>query len=107
MSSLPSSYSSLPFKDISVSHVPASCSAPTKVIVVTLNRPNKYNAATEGMLIELVRVYELFSKDDRVKVIVMTGAGKAFCAGADLDVGFSKLLANKSNEALANGFRDR
>lgn len=107
MSSLPNSYSSLPFKDISVSHVPPSSSAPTKVILVTLNRPKKYNAATENMLIELVQAYELFSKDDRVKAIVVTGAGKAFCAGADLDVGFSKLLANKKSEALTNAFRDR
>lgn len=37
---------------------------------------------------DLIKVYPMFDVDERVKVIVLTGAGKTFCAGADLDIGF-------------------
>jgi len=41
------------------------------------------------MMLELEQVFALFSIDDRVKCIVMTGHGRMFCAGADLQQGFS------------------
>ena len=85
---LPASYTSLNTVDIKVSHVPASSPIPTPVVLVTLNRPKNYNAFTKTMEEELGHVYSLFSVDDRVKCVVLTGAGKMFCAGADLDVGF-------------------
>ena len=85
---LPSSYTTLGVTDITVSHVPASSPTPTPVVVVTLNRPRKYNAFTKTMEEELGHVFSLFDVDDRVKCVVLTGAGKIFCAGADLDVGF-------------------
>jgi enoyl-CoA hydratase/carnithine racemase len=53
-----------------------------------LSRPEKNNAFTEIMADELERVFTLFDVDDRVKCIVLTGAGKMFCAGADLEIGF-------------------
>ncbi|KAJ9148846.1 ClpP/crotonase [Pleurostoma richardsiae] len=105
--SLPDAYFSLPFKEISLSHVPASSDLATKVIMMALNRPEKYNAVTENMLIEMEAAYELLSKDDRVRAIVLTGAGKAFCAGADLQVGFAGLLKSKQTEASMTSFRDR
>ena len=86
-SSLPSSYAILPFQHIRISHVPESSPAPTPVILVILNRPTKNNAFTEIMTVELERTFDLLSHDSRVKAIVMTGAGKMFCAGADLDGG--------------------
>jgi enoyl-CoA hydratase/carnithine racemase len=89
---LPASYSSLPFKEISISHVPASLPTPSKVLLLKLNRPQKFNAVTELMIEELVTAYGYFNADDRVKAIVVTGGGRAFCVGADLKVGFSKLL---------------
>lgn len=85
---LPASYTSLNTTQISVSHVPASSPIPTAVILVTLNRPQNYNAFTKVMEEELVRVYSMFNVDERVRCIVLTGAGKMFCAGADLDIGF-------------------
>jgi len=39
---------------------------------------------------EMERAYAMFDVDDRVKCIVVTGSGRIFCAGADLDVGFGK-----------------
>ncbi|KAK7402622.1 hypothetical protein QQX98_011634 [Neonectria punicea] len=103
----PASYSSLPLREISVSHVPENPPTATKVLVVALNRPKKYNAVTENLLTELERVYDLVNIDDRVRAIVLTGAGKAFCAGADLEVGFSGLLAQKKTEQLAKKYRDQ
>ncbi|PQE04378.1 Enoyl- hydratase isomerase protein [Rutstroemia sp. NJR-2017a BVV2] len=97
---LPDSYSSLPFKDISISHVPASLPTPSQVILLKLNRPQKFNAATERMIEEVVTAYEYFNADDRVKAIVVTGTGRAFCVGADLEIGFSKLL-NKLDRVAA------
>lgn len=103
----PDSYSSLSFKDISVSHVPADSPKATKVLIVALNRPKKYNAVTENLLNELETVYTLINSDERVRVVVLTGNGKAFCAGADLEVGFSGLLAHKKNPEAFSKFRDQ
>ncbi|KAI9024629.1 enoyl-CoA hydratase/isomerase [Hyaloraphidium curvatum] len=59
------------------------------VAVVTLSRPKNMNAFTWEMSREVVDAYTKLERDDRVKVIVMTGdpAGKAFCGGADLSQG--------------------
>lgn len=53
---------------------------------VTLNRPEKLNAFDGALCEELVEALALLSRSDAVRVIVLTGAGRAFCAGADLDV---------------------
>ncbi|KAF2091151.1 ClpP/crotonase [Saccharata proteae CBS 121410] len=85
---LPGSYASLPFTQIKLSHHPASSPAPTPVIVLTLHRPGKHNAFHPVMMEELEQAFQLLDLDDRVKCIVVTGHGKMFCAGADLEVGF-------------------
>jgi enoyl-CoA hydratase len=54
------------------------------VLVITLNRPEKYNATDEGMHNELSRVFGDVSRDEDTRVAVVTGAGKAFSAGGDL-----------------------
>ena len=54
------------------------------VLLVTLNRPEKYNAADEEMHSELARVWTAISADPETRVAVVTGAGKAFSAGGDL-----------------------
>lgn len=103
----PASYSSLSFKDISVSHVPADSPTATKVLVVALNRPTKYNAVTENLLDELEAIYTLINSDERVRAVILTGNGKAFCAGADLEVGFGGLLAHKKSPEAFDKFRDQ
>jgi len=54
------------------------------VATVTLNRPDKLNAFTVAMVGELEQAFERLGEDENVRCIVLTGAGKAFCAGADL-----------------------
>ncbi|KAF7943648.1 uncharacterized protein EAE97_005719 [Botrytis byssoidea] len=87
--SLPSSYSALPFQHIRVSHIPESSPTPTPTILITLYRPGKHNAFTDTMAEELETAFNLLSLDPRVKCIVMTGHGKMFCAGVDLEAGLS------------------
>ena len=57
---------------------------PGGVLVITLNRPDKYNATDEQMHGELARVWTDVSRDPETRVAVVTGAGKAFSAGGDL-----------------------
>lgn len=57
------------------------------IATVTLNRPDHMNAFTPTMGKELEMIFQEADKDDSIRVIVVTGAGKAFCAGADLSYG--------------------
>jgi 2-(1,2-epoxy-1,2-dihydrophenyl)acetyl-CoA isomerase len=54
------------------------------VATVTLNRPEVYNALHDAITFELQDVLKKVSKDDSIRVLVITGAGKAFCSGQDL-----------------------
>ena len=58
-----------------------------RVLTLTLNRPAQLNAFTVTMAEELIDAYSRASADDAVGAVVVTGAGKAFCAGMDLSVG--------------------
>jgi len=58
-----------------------------RVLTLTLNRPAQLNAFTVEMAGELIDAYQRASEDDAVGAIVVTGAGKAFCAGMDLSTG--------------------
>jgi enoyl-CoA hydratase len=57
---------------------------PNGVLLITMDRPEKYNATDEGMHTELARVWTDVSADPETRVAVVTGAGKAFSAGGDL-----------------------
>ncbi|MFT7528415.1 MAG: enoyl-CoA hydratase/carnithine racemase [Arenicella sp.] len=54
------------------------------ILTITLNRPEQLNSFTVEMANELIDAFNRASDDDEVKAIVVTGAGKAFCAGMDL-----------------------
>ena len=54
------------------------------IATITLNRPEVYNALNDGITYELQDVFKQVGKDDSVRVIVLTGEGKAFCSGQDL-----------------------
>jgi len=57
------------------------------VLTITLNRPERLNAFTARMMYELLDAFERADADDAVRAVIVTGAGRAFCAGADLGSG--------------------
>jgi enoyl-CoA hydratase/carnithine racemase len=57
------------------------------VALITFNRPEALNTFTSGMMEGLGEAYRRCDEDDEIKVVVVTGAGKAFCAGADMSGG--------------------
>src|SRR5437867_666574 len=57
------------------------------VALVTLARPEKLNAVTATTIGELVAAFDTADADDTVRAVIVTGAGRAFCAGADLSAG--------------------
>jgi enoyl-CoA hydratase/carnithine racemase len=57
------------------------------IATVTLARPEKMNAFTGVMMRELLNVFDVIDADDAVRAVIVTGDGKAFCAGADLSSG--------------------
>ncbi|MBP9927571.1 MAG: enoyl-CoA hydratase/isomerase family protein [Cyclobacteriaceae bacterium] len=54
------------------------------VATIMLNRPEVYNALNDGITYELQDAFKAVGKDEQVRVVVLTGAGKAFCSGQDL-----------------------
>ncbi len=58
-----------------------------RVLTITLNRPERLNAYTENMRDEVIDALDKAEADDNVRAIIVTGAGRAFCAGADLGGG--------------------
>jgi enoyl-CoA hydratase/carnithine racemase len=58
-----------------------------QILTITLNRPDKLNAFNATMQRELIDAFDAADKDDAVRAIIVTGSGRAFCAGADLSSG--------------------
>ena len=58
-----------------------------EILTVTLNRPDRMNAWTATMGRELMEAFDRADADDGIRVVIVTGAGRAFCAGADLERG--------------------
>ena len=54
------------------------------VLTITMNRPDRLNAWTQTMFGELLEAFDRADADDEVRAVIVTGAGRAFCAGADL-----------------------
>lgn len=89
------------------------------ILTLTLNRPEQLNAFTVEMAHELIAAFNRASDDDKVRAIVVTGAGRAFCAGMDLSVGGNVFGLDESQQpsledmeqrlddpAIASGVRD-
>ena len=81
-----------------------------RVLILRLNRPEQLNAFTVEMANELIEAFERASLDDSVGAVVVTGSGRAFCAGMDLSVpgnvfGLDETL-RPSHQDLVDGFDD-
>ena len=74
------------------------------ILTITLNRPDKMNAFTVEMSKELIDAFNKASEDDEVRAIVVTGAGKAFCAGMDLNAAMDNVFG--LNEELRPDLND-
>jgi 2-(1,2-epoxy-1,2-dihydrophenyl)acetyl-CoA isomerase len=70
------------------------------VATITLNRPDKSNAFDDTMIAELIDVLKMVERDAEARAVVITGAGKNFCAGQDLS---SMLERYKSSEGVSFG----
>jgi enoyl-CoA hydratase/carnithine racemase len=71
------------------------------VCTVTLNRPDRLNAVTPTTISELGEAWERADADDRVRAVIVTGAGRAFCAGADLGAGGSTFNHGRTSAGRA------
>jgi enoyl-CoA hydratase/carnithine racemase len=72
------------------------------ILTITLNRPEALNAFNNTMLTELLDACDRADADDDIKAIIVTGAGRGFCAGADLSSG-GNTFNNDSREDRADG----
>jgi enoyl-CoA hydratase/carnithine racemase len=57
------------------------------ILTITLNRPDRLNAWTGTMACELISAFDRADSEDEIRAVIVTGAGRAFCAGADLERG--------------------
>ena len=71
------------------------------ILTITLNRPDKLNAFTGQMLNELLDALDRADADDGVKAIIFTGAGRGFCAGADLSAGANTFNRDADGRGLS------
>lgn len=77
------------------------------ILTLTLNRPDRMNAFTVRMADELEHAFHRASADDAVRAIVVTGAGKAFCAGMDLSVGGNVFGLDETQRPTLADMHDR
>ena len=68
------------------------------IATFTLNRPERLNAFTNQMMTDLIAAFDLTDADDAVKAVIVTGAGRGFCAGADLSGGADTFNRNTRQE---------
>lgn len=73
-----------------------------RIATVTLRRPDQLNAFTPRMCGELLEVFDVIDADDDVRAVIVTGSGRAFCAGADLSSGGATFDADVQGHAAGS-----
>ena len=76
------------------------------VLIITLNRPEILNAFNREMMTEMIDALDKADADDNVRAIIVTGAGRGFCAGADLSAGGNTFNAEARNDREDGLHRD-
>src|SRR6267378_6080813 len=76
------------------------------IATLTLNRPDRLNAVNATVIRELVAAFDLTDADDGVRAVIVTGAGRAFCAGADVSGGGQTFDYESQGEREVREFRD-
>lgn len=77
-----------------------------RILTITLDRPEKMNAMNVEMGVELVDAFDRADADDEVRAIILTGRGRAFCAGADLsggDATFNRAATGREDDIRDEG----
>jgi enoyl-CoA hydratase/carnithine racemase len=77
-----------------------------RVATITLNRPDRLNAVNATVIRELVEAFDRADVDDDVRAVIVTGAGRAFCAGADLGSGGDTFGARPGGSERPEEHRD-
>lgn len=90
MAASPKTYVTTEDSHVRISNYPESATGVTPIQIITLNRPEKLNAISNDMITTLINFHQVVDKDDRVKVVILTGAGRVFSAGIDLNMDTSK-----------------
>ncbi|MEP7112634.1 MAG: crotonase/enoyl-CoA hydratase family protein [Ilumatobacteraceae bacterium] len=73
------------------------------IATITLNRPEQLNAFTTKMMREMIDAFDRVDADDEVRAVIVTGAGRGFCAGADLSAGGATFAKGGSDENTPAG----
>lgn len=74
-----------------------------RVATITLHRPEQLNAFTNTMMREIIAAFDLTDADDDVRAVIVTGAGRGFCAGADLSSGGNTFAKGGSDVTTSAG----
>jgi enoyl-CoA hydratase/carnithine racemase len=90
-----------------MSHETLALSLEDGILTITLDRPEQLNAFTVTMANELVDAFERASVDDDVRAVVVTGRGRAFCAGMDLSTEGNVFGLDESQEPTLSDLHDR
>ncbi len=77
------------------------CAKQNGLLEITLNRPERLNAFNTKMMFELIAAFDEADADDAIRAVILTGQGRAFCAGADLAAGTDTFVWEKRPTATS------
>jgi enoyl-CoA hydratase/carnithine racemase len=76
------------------------------VATITIDRAEQMNTFTTPMVAQMIEAFDRTDADDDVRAVIVTGAGRAFCAGADLSMGGATFAGHGTDEPVPRVFRD-